>query len=173
MARNASQRRRIIQVIADEKRYELDFSKEPGVIRYENVSVIADERWGVDDRPLACMLKSFMRSSSGGEFDKRLELSTALYTYELVDKICKEYYLDLNQWVHLNLYSSEPDNIDMRYALTEILMNDHSIPFQNVEEVINGLNRYLKSNGSDIVDRELFYKGKASNFISKFITSLL
>lgn len=91
MERDGDERQRIIDVVADKEKLQLDFSKEPGTIISGKSIVNGDPDWDIKERPLAGMLMSFLKWVAGGEFDQRLDIKLGLQANRIIDQVCDIY----------------------------------------------------------------------------------
>jgi predicted dehydrogenase len=121
LERNASYRKRTIQVIIEGKPAKLDFSKEPGVINFAQSSTTGDEFWNSGKKPLACMLSAFLALSTSTDHDARFDIGTGLQACRIIDKITKSYYEHLIPVLIEHLSGSKELNESFYYMLSELL----------------------------------------------------
>ncbi len=167
LERNASQRRRVIRVISDNIPYELDFSTEPGIIRYKDITVSAGDNWGKEEGPLSQMLHSFLLQSESSLVDSRLSLNPAIHTCKLIDEVQKKYLSDIMMWIcsKLNRHTKIDENI--RYALTEILLNNSSISVHKIDHHLNLIEQYFHNPDA----KNLLHIEEPFKFINRIATS--
>ncbi|EKP04888.1 MULTISPECIES: Gfo/Idh/MocA family oxidoreductase [Leptospira] len=122
LERNGKDRRRNIEVVTKEDRFQLDFSQEPGFIFANSKKVSGDSQWETAKRPLACMLTSFLNWAGGGEFDKRLSAELGLSINRTIDQVSDFYRSAMADWFKYKLTdSSYSVDEDVVYALAETL----------------------------------------------------
>jgi predicted dehydrogenase len=134
LARDADERRRVIEVDAGGKTLRLDFSREPGTIAHGAVSTTADPLWDAEPRPAARMLSAFLGWAAGGEFDGRLSVDIGIRAARLIDDVRPHYRRALGSWLGARLASPvEPPDPAVRYCLTELLQSDGDLPADALE----------------------------------------
>ena len=133
LERNSKSRKRLIEIDAD-KKLELDFKIEPGIIRINDVIRTNNYKWEKSNFPLASMLKSFFNKISNYENDSRFNVNISVDVCKLTEKLSKEYiqiqYIWLKNKLKKNSEINECDN--MLYAINELFqIND----INNSEEI--------------------------------------
>lgn len=119
LERNALRRRRVIQVETTGGSLELDFTTEPGHIRFGGEDKVGDLKWGRAPGPLASMLKAFLAIVVGGSFnDKRLSPILGLEACLIIDLASEAYRAKLSKWLRTRLTHQIDD--ELHYALTEL-----------------------------------------------------
>lgn len=147
MERNGVVRERYLEVTTESGLYRLDFSVEPGNISYGGNKINADPDWHNKERPVASMLRAFLKGVAGKGFDPRLHIDTGLEANKVIDLVNGKYrYLQV-AWLAdcLNEYRTVDE--DMRYALTEIFQINGSLAAPEIEEKISRFSKVI-SGGS-------------------------
>jgi predicted dehydrogenase len=122
MARDGAGRERRIEVTTERRRLALDFTSEPRFIEGDGRTSAADPGWGIEDGPLACMLRAFLSAAKHGTPDPRLSTALALLATELADEATPLYRLAVRK--SLTPVSAQPGadaDEGLRYALREQL----------------------------------------------------
>ena len=133
LERNSKNRERLIEIDAD-KKLELDFKIEPGIIRINDVIRTNNYKWEKSNFPLASMLKSFFNKISNYENDSRFDINISVDVCKLTEKLSKEYIQIQYSWLKNKLKkNSEINECDnMLYAINELFqIND----INNSEEI--------------------------------------
>jgi predicted dehydrogenase len=141
LARNGDRRQRSVEVVTSERTLLLDFSKEPGTITSDSLTSNGDPDWGREKGPAALMLLAFLRWAAGGKFDSRLDIEVGVRASEVIDQTSSMYKEALVPWLAARLTSSESDNDDLRYALTELLQSGTPLPESATEQQIERVRR--------------------------------
>lgn len=123
LVRNGDKRERSISVDFQTESIKLDFAIEPGVITDSEGSWNADPDWQLRPRPLAVMLRAFLRWSEDLTFDARLSVEPALRACGLIDQVSSLYNAELISWL-TNHVGSLSESESLRYAADEILQSD-------------------------------------------------
>jgi hypothetical protein len=147
LARNDNVRRRVFKVIADQE-LRLDFSDEPGIIHNAEYSSCGDEKWGVEKRPVARMLSAFLIQAAGGDINKRLDIDIGLRANRLIDGVASLYNQALLSWLKTKLVSPVLVDIDLEYALKEIILFNGYLP-SKVDMCIDNIRQVFNSKDSD------------------------
>jgi len=144
LVRNGDRRQRIIEVATGQKLLQLDFSKEPGTIISDSTKIDGDPDWEVKGRPVARMLMAFLQWAAGGEFDSRLNIEIGLRVSHVIDQTLRLYRSALMPWLIAKLAASpgEVDD-DLRYALSEMLQSEGSLPATTIEQQIERVRQQL------------------------------
>jgi predicted dehydrogenase len=119
LARNASGRRRIVDVETASGALRLDFSREPGRIIAGGVEQDGDPAWNLQPRPLALMLRSFLTCVVEGGRDERLSAASAVEDCGVADQALAIYDALQAEWLAARLGHPLDDGI--RYAVSELL----------------------------------------------------
>jgi predicted dehydrogenase len=153
LARNSDQRRRIVEVVAEQKVLQLDFSKEPGIITRDSMTLVGDPDWETKRRPAASMLAAFLRWAGGGEHDSRLDAEIGLRACRIIDQAMDEYRPVLTAWLVAKLASPGPVDDDLRYALSEMLQSSGPISANVIERRIERVRQQFSgTNGARWLD---------------------
>jgi predicted dehydrogenase len=127
LRRESDQRRRLFQVATRRESIELDFSREPGVIRDAGATWSGDPQWEDGPSPVFRMLSTFLTGPAAAGDDSRFDVRPALQACHLIDEVQGAYEATLVEWLKDSLISgsSGPDvDNDMRYSLTELLQRE-------------------------------------------------
>lgn len=143
LIRNSDQRRRIIEVVAGRKMLQIDFSKEPGTITCGSTTMVGDQDWEVKKRPVARMLTAFLKWAAGGEYDNRLNVEVGLLVCKIIDQIADKYRAVLTPWLITRLVPPCQVDDDLRYALSEMLQSEGTLPTTAVEHRIERMRQRL------------------------------
>jgi len=120
LARNDSQRTRLLELTTSHSQLRLDFSTEPGTITNGTESYPGDPSWTSRLGPLALQLESFLAGAVHGNWDERLAPDTAYEANLLMDKMMINYRSDQQAWLQLQTASDAcPSEEDVDYALVE------------------------------------------------------
>lgn len=155
LVRNGNRRIRIIKVIVNGKIYELDFSTEPGFIRYGNTVINGDTDWEIKERPSQLMLKAFLNAVSGLEFDNRLDASIGLRSCKVIDQVAILYNAKKLSWLREKLVSQDFVDDEIRYALIEMIQSNHIVGSKDLEEEMEKLRKEIVSSPEAILMKEL------------------
>jgi predicted dehydrogenase len=138
LERNAKARRRVVETGAGPGGYRLDFSMEPGMIHAgSSDGIIADENWQSRQRPVARMLTAFLNYAGGGALDPRLDFEPGLQACGLIDQVSGIYRTALRSWLVARLAEHHSVDGDLRYALSELLQAEGSLPGFEVDRQID------------------------------------
>jgi predicted dehydrogenase len=92
LSRNSTRRSRIARFEGSGAEVQLDFSVEPGTVRWNRGSPeSADPAWPAKRKPIAQMLTSVKTYFEEGTMDDRLSASAALLGNELIDRVADSY----------------------------------------------------------------------------------
>ena len=133
LERNSKNRKRLIEIDAD-KKLELDFKIEPGIIRINDVIRTNNYKWEKSDFPLASMLKSFFYKISNYKNDLRFNINISVDVCKLVEKLSKKYIQIQYSWLKNKLKKNSEINEceDVLYSINELFqIND----FNNSEDL--------------------------------------
>lgn len=145
LVRNGNSRQRLIEVFTPQKKLTLDFSKEPGTIFSDATPLSAEHNWRGMSKPVARMLAAFLKGAAGGICDPRLDMSIGLTASHVINQIESLYYVSWLSWLNKEcLKKQEGINVDLRYALTEILQSRDPHSDAPMEQRINYLYRHIK-----------------------------
>jgi len=143
LIRNGSVRRREFEVVNNQV-LKLDFSKEPGFIYKGDNIICSDEKWDVDKRPVEQMLSAFLTQAVTGNIDNRLNIDIALRVNKLIDSVSNYYNQALLSWLKTRLPLQILVDIDLQYALREIIFFKGHFPLdvdmciENIKQAFNG-----------------------------------
>lgn len=144
LVRNDKIRRREFKVTTNQL-LKLDFSKEPGVMHEGEKTICADEKWNVEERPAAQMITTFLNQAITGHIDNRLNIDIALRANKFIDNVAIFYNQALLSWLKTRLLSQTLIDIDLNYALSEIIFfKGHNPPnieicIKNIKQAFNGV----------------------------------
>lgn len=155
MTRNGSRRMRIIKVCINEKIYELDFSTEPGIIRYGTEEINGDQDWEWKERPSSLMLNAFLQGALGIKFDKRLDASIGLQACKVIDQASVLYNTQKYIWLTEKLLRQNTIDDELRYALTEIILSKQTIGKNELEGEIEKLKKKIVISPNKVLSEEL------------------
>ena len=136
LVRNGDLRQRIIEVATGQKMLRVDFSREPGTISSGSTVIDGDPDWEGKKRPAARMLSAFLQGAAGGEVDNRLDIEIGLRVSQVIDQTLELYRSALMPWLIAKLAFAEEVDEDLRYALSEILQSEGSLPAVALEKQI-------------------------------------
>ncbi|WP_061244419.1 Gfo/Idh/MocA family oxidoreductase [Leptospira noguchii] len=122
LERNSNERLRILEVdTVKNGLITLDFSNEPGLIRYGDLNdEVGDPYWGQKPGPLRAMLESFFEIATSGENkDHRLDPILGLEACRFSDMAFRSYRSELVKWFS-NRSEKKQNNKDLKYAIDEI-----------------------------------------------------
>lgn len=169
LVRNGSCRQRFIEVTTEHKMFTLDFSNEPGTISYGSTVYSADPNWDVKDRPVSKMLQAFLQGAAGGFRDKRLDITIGLRAGDIIEAISSLYYPALSSWLIEKISVAKyGDDIDLHYALCEIIHADDPHSGVSMDKRIDYIYRYIKTNIKSSSSTEQFMEHPV-----KFINGIL
>jgi predicted dehydrogenase len=159
LARNASRRERVIEVITESKKLILDFTAEPHVILGDGAVVDADLDWNTKERPLACMLRAFLKGASSGSLDPRFSVTAALQANMLADQVTPSYRKTVHDWLSEELpRQTAQAGEGLRYALRELFharrRAEASDVDARVEEALRSLRGARPENVTDFIAQE-------------------
>ena len=122
LVRNGESRKRIIEVTTKENKLTLNFSTEPGLIYKDDIFIHRDANWENGPKPVARMLKAFLKGAAGDARDIRLDNSIGLFSTKVIDQVATLYRAELSAWL-FNRIAMDQDIMDndLRYALIEFL----------------------------------------------------
>jgi predicted dehydrogenase len=135
LIRNGTTRRRVITLSGTDEFFALDFSQEPGTIVNRSGKVSAPPDWTVAQKPLSCMLESFLDAAGGGSRDLRLGTAVSLRAVCLSEQIFPEYHIAQAQWLENSLLETGENNKDLDYALREVAFSGVRAPCQQVKAI--------------------------------------
>jgi len=137
LVRDGAARVRSVSAITGEKRFNLDFSTEPGVITTADATICGDPEWQTGKRPMALLLSAFLQIAAGGPGDERLDASLGLQVCQLTDRAMRHYRANQAAWLFEKAVADQhqPDR-DLRYALRELLhASGDTSAFESDEEL--------------------------------------
>lgn len=145
LVRNGASRQRLIEVVTREGLKSLDFAKEPGTIVSAASARCGDSAWDIEPRPAATMLRAFLQGAAGGARDERLDIGIGLHASRIIDQLSPAYHTALSAWLSKK-YSAlgEDADMDLRYALSEILYVEDPLSSVPVEQRVEYVYRHLK-----------------------------
>lgn len=147
LIRNGDKRQRIIEAYSGQKKLQLDFSKEPGIITCGSTTMSGDIRWDIEKRPVSQMLTAFLQWVTIGKNDTRLNIDVGLLACKVIDYIGNIYSSERNSWLISKLESPVTIDEDLHYALSEILQYKGRLTQSILEQQINQV--VDKFNGPD------------------------
>ncbi|MDA2928581.1 Gfo/Idh/MocA family oxidoreductase [Acidobacteria bacterium AH-259-O06] len=155
LVRNGDRRERIIEVAAEKKTLQLDFSREPGTIISGSMTMNGDPDWEVMSRPATRMLTAFLLWVVGEKFDSRLDIEIGLRASRVIDQTWGMYRSALMPWLIARLpYIGQIDD-DLRYALTEVLHFEGPLSTTAMEQQIERLRQQFSGTDGTRWLREL------------------
>lgn len=122
MARDAPYRERRLRAVMADSEVELDFAAEPSLSLNGGPAVQADPHWHEQERPLACMLRSFLAGARQGALDARLDPEVARRSLELAEQAGEAYDALVSPWLAEAVSGGPPSGSigePLRYALRE------------------------------------------------------
>lgn len=145
LVRNGASRQRLIEAVTRNGLTSLDFAKEPGTIISAASARCGDPAWDVEPRPAATMLRTFLRGAAAGIYDERLDIGTGLHASRIIDQLSPAYHTAVSAWLRKK-YSSpeEEDDVDLRYALSEIIYVEEPLSSVPAEQRVEYVYRHLK-----------------------------
>lgn len=155
LIRNGDRRQRLIEVDTEQKLLRIDFSREPGTITSGYTTMIGDQDWEVKKRPAARMLIAFLRWAAGGERDNRLNIEIGLQVCQVIDQTAGMYRSVLIPWLIDRLTSQGQVDDDLRYALSEMLQSEGSLPATVIEQQIGRVRQQFSGGAGTRRLREL------------------
>ncbi len=157
LVRNGNCRQRVIEVTTQQKKITLDFASEPGTILSEATAICGDPYWNTKPKPVARMLEAFLQGAAGGIRDARLDVAIGLRASQVIDQTSSLYYAALAPWLSKQILMLQgSDDIDFRYALSEIIYvaDPHSsVP---IGQRIDYLCRHFKELAASSPNTEFF-----------------
>lgn len=137
LERNALRRCRMIQVETTGSSFELDFTVEPGRIRFGDHEKAGDSKWGRASGPLRSMLERFLAAAAVGKCDDaRLSPLLGLEACQIIDRAVETYRTELSKWLSIRLKQQTDD--DLSYALTELALSSDFNAFAARRFFLNG-----------------------------------
>lgn len=145
LVRNGASRQRLIEADTRNGLTSLDFAKEPGTIISDTSARCGDPAWNVEPRPAATMLRTFLQGAVAGTYDKRLDIGTGLHASRIIDQLSPAYHTAVSAWLSKK-YSApeEEDDVDLRYALSEIIYVEEPLSSVPAEQRVEYVYRHLK-----------------------------
>jgi len=147
LIRNGSCRRRLIKVESDNELFELDFSKEPGIILADGAEICGDLEWERGPGPVTQMLTAFLRFSAGGTGDDRLDVTIGVRAIKVIDQVFKIYNSALVSWMTTRLTPPMEIDADLRYAFCEMLQYKKLLNKMELDECIEKV--IMRFSGAD------------------------
>lgn len=120
LERNGKNRRREFEVVTN-KKLKLDFTKEPGIIYEGNKKINTVEDWSIKKTPTSQMMLAFFNQIIFGKIDERLNIDIALNANKFMDSVSDHYDKAIYSWLKTRLRSKLLIDIDLIYALKEII----------------------------------------------------
>ena len=120
LARNAQKRVRRFEAIAGHRKYELDFSVEPGRIAWDGGAESGDPDWGKGASPLTLLVRSFLEGVATGGRENRLDARLGLLTCQVMDEALRLYDAALSAWLRQMSDRGTLEQTDLDYALAEL-----------------------------------------------------
>ena len=138
LARNKKIRSRILKIITKtHKVYVLNFSKEPGFIKFNEKKFISDPDWIFKKKPLQKLLENFFDVVISNKNSKKLNFQISLDSAKICNNIDKIYKLKQNDWsnkinkTNINKYSKE-----FKYFVKETFLIRNEIDENNLEKYL-------------------------------------
>jgi predicted dehydrogenase len=120
LARNVQKRVRRFEAIAGHRRYELDFSVEPGRIAWNGGAESGDPDWGKGASPLTLLMRSFLEGVATGGRDDRLDARLGLLACQVTDEALRLYDAALSAWLRQMFDRGTLERNDLDYAIAEL-----------------------------------------------------
>lgn len=156
LVRNGNSRKRCIEVTTRQKKITLDFSSEPGTIFSDSGELCGDPDWDVKEKPVSRMLGAFLQGAAGGIRDSRLDIAHGLRASQAIDQVTSLYNSALLPWLSKKLLMIQDDDIDLRYALSEILHVEEPHSSVPIGQRIDYVCRHIKEHATSSLNAELF-----------------
>ena len=124
----------------------LNYTDEPGYIKFNQTKIFADEVWNKQDRPLSQMLNAYLNAVGGEYYDPRLDIGIGLEANSVIDQVRYLYQKSMTEWLINRFNLGIKLDSDLRYALTEILQYNIHLPKNNLNKIVNsirGINRVV------------------------------
>lgn len=163
LIRNGSVRRREFEVVTDQV-LKLDFSKEPGFIHKGDNIICSDKKWDIDKRPAEQMLSAFLTQAVTGNIDNRLNIEIALRANKLIDSVSNYYNQSLLSWLKTSLPLQILVDIDLQYALREIIFFKGNFPI-NVDMCIENIKQAFSGQDAEKWQNQLLDSNKPFDVI--------
>jgi predicted dehydrogenase len=125
---------------------QLDFTREPGELRVDDVVGNADPEWQSRPRPMAAMLEAFIEAARGGEPDARLDAGIAMCAAELIDWATPIYTLQRSQWLAGALLARSAEDAELEYALAEILQSRGPMSTDSLARYVRRVQEHFRAN---------------------------
>ncbi len=120
LIRNGSKRTRLVETLVEGKNNTLDFSTEPGVIKFENKKISGDSNWALKSKPLKQLLNAFLLGVKSREFDDRLDFQFGIKISELIEESLFIYKKLQLRWAINKIKNENHLNQDLAYAINEL-----------------------------------------------------
>ena len=146
LERHAPVRRRAIRFEGDTAA-SLDFSAEPGTVSILGKAESADANWATRPRPMAALIDAFLAAARGGAPDPRLDVAIALRAAELIDLVASVYNSHRLQWLGAALAGDAHDDVDVAYALAELLQAHRALSAGMLDAHAERVQRQFRSSG--------------------------
>lgn len=166
--RNASHRKRFVEVETSTEKLSVDFKDDPGIVSVNNQIIENNEIAGSTLRPVSSMLAAFIGSLNNSTPDKRLHLDVAKKANRIIDSIHPFYDIELSLWLEKELkILNHCEHEHLKYALCEIICKrDDKCQMQ-----LNTKLEYLIKRLENISDKGFLFKypKSALNLIEKLV----
>ncbi len=109
----------------------LNFTKEPGYIKFKNKVIFADDQWDRKKKPLQNMIECFLDQMNSISRDKRFNLKIACFSAEICEKIGALYKIKQNKWLKsIKLSNLQKNKESAIYSIKErnVLVQDINGP---------------------------------------------
>lgn len=146
LIRNGASRKRRFEVVKRKSVEVLDFAEEPGTIVSAASMRCGDPAWDIGPRPVAAMLRAFLRGAAGGAFDQRLNISIGLQANVIIDQLLPVYRAAQADWLRKKYATLEERGIDddLRYALSEIISEEEPLSPVSTKQRVEYVYRHIK-----------------------------
>ena len=136
LERNSDKRRRKILIEA-KKKFELDFSTEPGRITIDGNAICGDDSWNSLPSPLEKMVDNFLNEVNSNKFKNSSNTTLALSTSKLIDQVGSAYLKSLDEWVIRHLSEKKINKKDIHYFLSELVLGTFKVSYDKSEKLIS------------------------------------
>ena len=154
--RNCNQRIRSIE-IAGEEIIELDFSKEPGLIKKGKIESNADQDWKKSESPATKMIQSFITTiSQKKELDTRIKPNSEIYY--LIMLIEKEYRRKQEDYFREILNNKVDKEEYFEYFMKEYILEMEDLDNNEIDTILKKIYKSISSkehNYIEILNKDL------------------
>ena len=138
LARNKKIRIRKLEVMSEDKEnFFINFSNEPGFIKFEGKKFNSDTNWEKSTKPLHKMLKCFLDEVSYNQNSKKLNFQISLDSAKICDQIDQIYKIRQSRWMNkINKKNLHKHSNEFLYSIKELNLIKNKLNEKNLEKYI-------------------------------------